>query len=165
MKGNTIVVLTAIIAAVISAMYVSNKLQAKHNKIFEQTFMNAKASVVAPKLNRNNDSEKQAKEELKDPNAEVYFYTGKAKGVEYSLIYAKYPAQVNFDGAVAGIANSFKNYNFQYTTTENKINDLDGVVLTGKFNKNGQSYVIKEQLLKDTNIFWQFIVVFPNELN
>ncbi|MDR1418277.1 MAG: hypothetical protein LBI80_03880 [Endomicrobium sp.] len=165
MKGNLLVILVAVIAAIASAMYVSNKLQTRQNKIFEQTFINAKASVSAPKLSRNADTEKQAKEELKDPNAEVYFYTRNIRGVEYSLVYAKYPAQASFDGAIAGIANTFKNYNFQYTTKENKINDLDGVLLTGSFNKNETSYGIKEQFVKDNNTFWQFIVVFRNEYN
>jgi hypothetical protein len=165
MKGSTLIILVAIIAAIISAMYVSNKLQAKQNKIFEQTFANAKTSVSAPKLSRSADNEKQAKEELKDPNAEVYFYTGKAKGIEYSVVYAKYSAQVNFDGAIAAIANVFKNYDFKYTTTENKVNDLDGVLLTGNFYKNEKAYEIKEQLVKDNNTFWQFIVISPSGYN
>lgn len=165
MKGNTLVILIAVITAVISAMYVSNKLQTKKEKVFDQAFTNVKASVIAPKLTRSAENENFAKEELKDPNAEVYFYTGKSRGIEYSLIYAKYPAQVNFDGAIAAIAKVFKNNNLQYTTINNKVNDLDGILLTGSFYKNEKLYEIKEQLVKDNNTFWQFIVIFPRAYN
>ncbi|MDR3124696.1 MAG: hypothetical protein LBU10_02290 [Endomicrobium sp.] len=163
MKGNTLVILVAIIAAIISAMYVSNKLQANKSKVFEQTFANIKTSVVAPKLGRNVDNESLAKKELNDSNAEVYFYTGKARGIEYSIVYAKYPAQVNFDGAIAAITKVFKNYSFQYTTVSNKVNGLEGVLLTGTYQKNEKVYGIKEQLVKDINIFWQFYVIYPKE--
>ncbi|MDR1522639.1 MAG: hypothetical protein LBS29_01565 [Endomicrobium sp.] len=165
MKGNTLVILVAVIAALISAMYVSNKLQAKNERIFPQTFANIKASVVAPKLSRNNENENLAKKELKDPDTQTYFYTAKVRGIEYSIVYAKYPAQVNFDGAIAAIAKVFKNNNFQYTTTNNKVNDLDGVLLTGSFYKDEKLYKIKEQLVKDTNTFWQFIVIFLEAYN
>jgi hypothetical protein len=165
MKGNTLVVLITVIAVIISAMYVSNKLQAKKERVFNQTFANVKASVIAPKLSRSTENESLAKKELKDPNAEVYFYTGKARGIEYSIIYAKYPAKVNFDGAIAAIAKVFKNNNFQYTTINNKVNDLDGILLTGSFYKDEKLYEIKEQLIKDNSIFWQFIAIFPRVYN
>jgi hypothetical protein len=166
MKGNTLVILVAIIAAIILVMYVSDKLQANKNKVFEQTFANIKTSVVAPKLSRSTDNENLAKKEPKDPkdpNTEVYFYTGKARGIEYSIVYAKYLAQVNFDGAIAAIAKVFKNYNLQYTTASNKVNGLEGVLLTGTYQKNEKVYGIKEQLVKDTDIFWQFYVIYPKE--
>ncbi|MDR1196439.1 MAG: hypothetical protein LBL00_08195 [Endomicrobium sp.] len=154
----TLIVLAGIFAAINAAA----RNAEKKNAPTEQNIETIGITVTAPPLSRRELSEQNIKERLKDKVKTVYFYSSSYKKADYIVHYCEYKNKANLRTAIEASEAKFKDNNFLYKVTENKVGYAEGVLLEGTFEIDGKKFAIKQQLITDKTHFWQALCIYPD---
>ncbi|MDR0956343.1 MAG: hypothetical protein LBL77_00475 [Endomicrobium sp.] len=162
MHKNESIIITVIILIFACSIFLINlnKTAISKNIFVLQNLNDAHIKVISPALKNESQNKKILKYLLNKKISEISFYKTKHKNIEYSIVYAKYINPVNLKSGADAIIKFFKNYNFKYKLTNNKIKQNKAILIEGTFEKNRKKYAIKEQLIKKHNILWQVIIIY-----
>lgn len=150
-----------ILVIIFAASNISIKMNEKKKLPVEQHLPDAYITVTAPPVERNTANEIATKESLGESLKTIVFYQTNLKQVDYTIIYAEYPREVNLESGIQSVINLFKEDNFIYETKENEIQENPGAYIEGTYERNDTQFGIKEQLIKRDNRFWQILVIYP----
>jgi hypothetical protein len=160
MKKIFWIIFTVIIAAFVAGN-ISLRAKEKKNAPVEQYIEDAFITVTAPPMLVNEKSANTTKEKLQNKIVSLAFYQSSYKKADYTVIYAKYLDEVDFEKGIQSVINAFKNDGFIYETKENEVSGNKGAYIEGTFERKGVKYGIKEQLIKQKTNFWQLLTVYP----
>jgi hypothetical protein len=106
MTKQTLFLLLLLLAALTAAAIFSFKSQESKNAPIEQVLDEIQIKVEAAPLTRNYDNERLVKESLKDKVKEVYFYRGKYRNIEYSVLFAVYVREIETKSIIKAVEDS-----------------------------------------------------------
>jgi len=161
-EKNLLIVLTILISA-FCIIFISNEIRENRNTSISQKLDDAYISVAAPHMKKNFQNKQTENDELNNKIHKLAFYKAKYKGIDYAVVYAEYPDEINLKSGAESIIKTLKYYsNFTYEMKNNEINGNKGILLEGTFEKDGIKYAFKEQLIKKLNILWQITAAYPD---
>lgn len=128
----------------------------------EQSLADARISVFAPVLEKDIKNEQDIKSLMGIRVKEAHFYKSVYKNIEYSIRLTQLSGEASLQSGVESIKNLFKDDDFVFTQTDNKVNDFGAILIEGSFKKNGRQYELIGQLIGDKHDFWQIFAVYPS---
>ncbi|MDR0485901.1 MAG: hypothetical protein LBH29_04160, partial [Elusimicrobiota bacterium] len=143
----------------------SFRSQENKNAPVEQDLAEIHIKVEAAPLSRIYENERNIKEALKDKVKDVYFYRGKYRNIEYSVLFAVYVREIETKSIIKAVEDSLKDNNLILRSENNGDNGIEGILLEGFFDKDNKKYVLRGQILKKGAMLWQILAVYPVSKN
>jgi hypothetical protein len=162
MSKKTTVLLVLLLIILIGIAVASFKTYENKNMPIEQTISEAYITLEVAPLDRMSNNEDKIKNASKNKIKDIYYYKGKYRNIEYTVIFASYSREVETKSIIKAIETSLKDYNLSLKSTNNEVSGLEGILLEGSFNKDNKRYIIKEQTIKKNSMLWQILAVYPN---
>lgn len=152
-----IIIFIALLLIAGAAYYVSYRQNLPQEQILADAFV----TITAPQLNKDSVHEKYLSVALSGKIKTAAFYQAVQGKVQYLVRFNEFAETCVLESGVKSIENLLKNDNFVYTAVENKVDDMEGILLNGTFQRNGKEFGLKQQFVKEGNYFWQILVIFP----
>jgi hypothetical protein len=128
----------------------------------EQNLADARINVFAPALERDVKNEQDIKNFMGIRVKETVFYKGVYKNIEYSIRLTRLSGEAALQSGVEALKNLFRDADFVFTQSNNKVSAFNGILIEGTFNRDGRQYELMGQLIGDNHDFWQIFAIYPS---
>jgi uncharacterized alpha/beta hydrolase family protein len=125
----------------------------------KQNLTDAYMTVYAPILEKTED-EKNKTVSPANKVVQRVSYNARYKEMDYSISFTQFAQSISLQSAIDSLQQYFKNEDFKFNVEGNIVNDLEGVLINGTFERNSKTYCVKAQFIKDGVYFWQALVIF-----
>jgi len=130
-------------------------------RAYVQHLQRAHITVKAQHMKRSVVNESSSKENSDNIDDVVYYKASSGK-IQYVVTYSQNKSDLNLLMAANSIKKMFRDYDFQFTITENPVAGFDSLLLDGTFKKDGKDFALKELLIKNEKEFWQALAIYPS---